>query len=183
MDTSLIPLFTIWVLLWIGVFSVCVMAIIMPKDFEYHKGLSRVERKKTKRSLMREPGKEYLRTQPHVWRSTIFGGLFALVAMWAAVATLALKYYIIAWLFLALASALYMFLGVVTPSLQYKYWSTRPTPNFTLLARDKFVKLLILRGLRSVFLTLIFLMLVIFNAQFFQILSELLYDVIYAYFV
>lgn len=88
--------------------------------------------------------------------------LFALFAM-------VLDHFVLSMGLIALAAALYPFLGVMLPSFQYKYWLKHEPSDFTLLAQDKFSKFIILRVILTACVIGLFLLPAVFYEQFLAI--------------
>ncbi|AVK61359.1 hypothetical protein C5Z25_06065 [Lactobacillus sp. CBA3605] len=172
MSLNLIFLLLIWIILLIGLAVVILITIFMPNIFQFDKKISYSQKRTIKKKINLGTAYEYKKNK--LYRITIYGGLLALIIGWSAVISEALKHYILCLILLAVASGLYMFLGVLMPSFKYKYCTNYPIPYLTLISKANFTKILVLRTIITVLMVCIWLLPAIFHTQFLQLLTKLI---------
>lgn len=167
-----LTLLSIWmIILIILIISVC-LSLLIPKAFVY---VSKPISKQGVRSkLIVGPTKAY-RAQIKVCliSTTLF-----LIIIWAGFFALLNRHFILTLYSCALASALYIFPGIVTPYYEYLYWSQPGKLDFEVLPHKIFNKLLILRLIRAVCLVLLSLLPAVFHFDFLMILLHILNTIV-----
>lgn len=172
MNIGLISLLFIWLVVLVALTIVTLITMMMPKVFKLRDNVERSEERLVKRTIIAGP----LADSKSVvaYRMSAFGGGLSFVTAILVPLTTALDYFVLGMGLTALTAGLYLFFGVAMPKYQYKYWSQHESADFTLLAPDKFSKLIRMRVVRTVLLIIIFLMPTIFSEQFLEILNELI---------
>jgi len=171
-NIALTVLMSVWVFLLVALVVTTVITMLMPKIFQLREDLDHAERKQVNRTITVETVADYKHNL--FFRVSVYGGALAILVMFLAALAMLLNHYVLGLGLVALTAGLYLFLGVVIPSYQYTYWSKHKSPDFTLLAQEKFSELIILRSIRTILLILLFLMPTILSSQFLLILVKLI---------
>lgn len=172
MNSASITLLSVWLFLLIAIIVMTIIDLITPKIFQLGDNLNRTEKKQVKRTIAAGPLAEYKHNG--LFKASVYGGILSILIYLFALFSMILDHFVLAMVLIALAAALYPFIGVVLPSFQYKYWSKRESSDFTLLAQDRFSKLIILRVIITLCVIGLFLITAVFYDQFLSILVVIL---------
>ncbi|WP_370561477.1 hypothetical protein AB5567_02395 [Lactiplantibacillus plantarum] len=167
MDTTQF-LFFVWIM-FLAIFILSLLfALFTPKAFTYTSQNPK-SKQLIRKILITKPIREYRRQL----KISILFSTLGLIVMWIGIILFTFKFVIVSLFLLAIASASYIFIGVVTPYYEYKYWSRAEKKEFGTLPHKSFIKLMTCRTICTITLTLLFLLPAIFNSEFYDILFNI----------
>ncbi|WP_076636492.1 hypothetical protein [Lactiplantibacillus plantarum] len=110
---------------WIMFLAIFILSLLFtPKAFTYTSQNPK-SKQLIRKILITKPIREYRRQL----KISILFSTLGLIVMWIGIILFAFKFVIVSLFLLAIASASYIFIGVVTPYYEYKYWSRAEKKN------------------------------------------------------